>query len=236
MIHRMNYPGGKGISFHKIINLMPPHDVYIETHLGGGAIIRKKRAAKRNIAIEINPDVVKKWKDSVDVDFELIQDDALTYLNRFPFEGNELVYCDPPYIRETRRSQKKIYKYDYTLEQHAEFLQFIKRLPCQVMISGYHSDLYERALSDWSVYTFQTRIRQKIATEWIWMNYERPVELHDYRYLGDNYRERYRFKEKLKRWTRRLESMPVLEQQALMHALQTINSGSPSCSKTALRN
>lgn len=236
MIHRMNYPGGKGISFHKIINLMPPHDVYIETHLGGGSIIRKKRAAKRNIAIEINPDVVKKWKDSGDVNFELIQDDALAYLRRFPFEGNELLYCDPPYIRETRRSQKKIYKYDYTLEQHAEFLHFIKRLPCRVMISGYHSDLYERALSDWHVYTFQTRIRQKIATEWIWMNYETPVALHDYRYLGDNYRERYRIKEKVKRWVNRLESMPALEQQALMHALQTINSGSPSCSKTALRN
>jgi DNA adenine methylase len=68
------------------------------------------------------------------------------------------------------------------------------------------------------------------------MNYEPPVALHDYRYLGDNYRERYRIKAKVKRWVNRLESMPVLEQQALMHALQTINSGSPSCSKTALRN
>lgn len=52
----MNYPGGKGLSFKKFINLMPPHDVYIETHLGGGSIIRKKRPAKRNITIELNPD------------------------------------------------------------------------------------------------------------------------------------------------------------------------------------
>lgn len=201
---------------------MPPHEVYIETHLGGGSIIRKKRSAKRNIGIEINPDVVNKWTDNGEVHFELIQDDALAYLSRFPFEGNEFLYCDPPYLRETRRSQKKIYKYDYTQEQHAEFLDFIKTLPCQVMISGYHSDLYERALSDWNIYTFQTRIRKKSATEWIWMNYETPVKLHDYRYLGDNYRERYKLKEKVKRWTNRLESMPVLEQQALMHAMQTL--------------
>ena len=90
------------------------------------------------------------------------------------------------------------------------------------MISGYHSDLYESTLSDWHAHTFQTTIRQKEATEWIWMNYESPVELHDYRYLGSDYRERYRLKEKVKRWTKRLEGMPVLEQQALMHAMQTI--------------
>lgn len=30
----MNYHGGKGGVFQKLINLMPPHEVYIETHLG----------------------------------------------------------------------------------------------------------------------------------------------------------------------------------------------------------
>ncbi len=87
----MNYPGGKGLSFQRFINLMPPHDVYIETHLGGGSIIRKKRPAKRNIAIELNPDVIKKWNDTEPVNFELIHDDALMYLNQYPFKGNELL-------------------------------------------------------------------------------------------------------------------------------------------------
>ena len=218
----MNYPGGKGLSFQKFINLMPPHDVYIETHLGGGSIIRKKRPAKRNIAIELNPDVIKKWKETEQFDFDLVHADALAYLSQYSFKGSELLYCDPPYLRATRRSQKKIYKYDYTVKQHIEFLDFIKALPCQVMISGYHSDLYESTLSDWYVHTFQTNIRQKKATEWIWMNYKPPVELHDYQYLGSDYRERHRLKTKVKRWTKRLETMPILEQQALMHAMQTI--------------
>jgi len=224
----MHYPGGKGLSFQKFINLMPPHDVYIETHLGGGSIIRKKRPAKRNIAIELNPDVIKKWNETEQFDFELIHDDALAYLSQYSFKGSEFLYCDPPYLRATRRSQKKIYKYDYTVEQHIAFLDFIKSLPCQVMISGYHSDLYESSLSDWYVHTFQTTIRKKNATEWIWMNYKPPVELHDYRYLGSDYRERYRLKEKVKRWTKRLEGMPVLEQQALMHAMQTLYTKSRS--------
>ena len=229
MLGHMKYPGGKGISYHKFINLMPPHKVYIESHLGGGSIIRKKRAAKRNIGIEIDPKVVAKWRESGAVNFELIQDDAFVYLSRFPFEGNELIYCDPPYVRETRRRQRKIYTYEYTLEQHIDFLDLIKELPCQVMISGYHSELYEKALSDWNVHTFQTNIRKKIATEWIWMNYETPIELHDYRYLGDNYRERYRIKKKVKSWTSRLASMPILEQQALMHALQILDGETPPC-------
>ena len=51
----MSYPGGKGGVFHKLINLMPPHEIYIETHLGSGAVIRNKRLAQRNIRV---PDIM----------------------------------------------------------------------------------------------------------------------------------------------------------------------------------
>ena len=37
-----------------IIALMPPHDTYIETHLGGGAIMQRKPPALRNIAIDLD--------------------------------------------------------------------------------------------------------------------------------------------------------------------------------------
>ncbi len=55
----MNYPGGKGGVYQRLINLMPPREVYIETHLGGGAIIRNKKSAKKNIGIEIDPNTIK---------------------------------------------------------------------------------------------------------------------------------------------------------------------------------
>ncbi len=60
----MKYPGGKGQYgvYQKIINLMPPHEVYIETHLGGGAVMRNKRPARVNIGIEINPKVIEMWR------------------------------------------------------------------------------------------------------------------------------------------------------------------------------
>ena len=58
--------------------------------------------------------------------------------------------------------------------------------------------------------------------EWLWMNYKSPVELHDYRYLGDNFRKREHLKNKKKRWVARLESMPVLECRALLAAIDTL--------------
>ena len=37
---------------HAIIALMPVHSVYLESHLGGDAILKRKPAAQRNIGID----------------------------------------------------------------------------------------------------------------------------------------------------------------------------------------
>ena len=73
----MHYQGGKGGVFQKLINLMPPHEVYMETHLGGGAVMRNKRAARSNIGIEIDPEVVGMWTKVNPIGFELVHDDAI---------------------------------------------------------------------------------------------------------------------------------------------------------------
>ena len=51
----MSYPGGKSGAgvFQTIINLMPPHDVYVEPFLGGAAVMRMKRPASLNIGIDL---------------------------------------------------------------------------------------------------------------------------------------------------------------------------------------
>ena len=142
----MNFSGGKGGTYQKYINLMPPHEVYIESHIGGGAIMRYKRKAKRNIGIEIDPEVIEIWNSKNQIDFELINGDAVSFLKSYPFTGKELVYCDPPYLRETRKKYYPLYKYEYNLSQQVELLAVIKMLPCMVMISGYESILYKESL------------------------------------------------------------------------------------------
>ena len=37
-----------------IVSLTPPHGAYLETHLGGGAIMKRKPPALRNIGIDLN--------------------------------------------------------------------------------------------------------------------------------------------------------------------------------------
>ena len=64
----MSYNGGKGGAgvYQKIINAMPKHTVYIETHLGGGSIMRKKKQVSCNIGIDIDTAVINSFKYSID--------------------------------------------------------------------------------------------------------------------------------------------------------------------------
>jgi hypothetical protein len=105
-----------------------------------------------------------------------------------------------------------------------------------VVISGYWSSLYATMLEDWNKASFQTMTRGgRPATEWLWFNFPRPVELHDYRFLGQNFRERERIKRKKMRWTNRLRTMPVLERQALLLAIaETARSGDGGSAQAAM--
>ena len=50
-----NYLGNKSASgaYQAIINVMPPHETYIEGFLGTGAIFKRKAPAKRDIGIDL---------------------------------------------------------------------------------------------------------------------------------------------------------------------------------------
>ena len=217
----MQYPGGKNLNgvYQRLINQIPPHRVYIETHLGSGAVMRHKRGAEINIGIDLDDDVLNKWSGTRDV--QLVRTDATTFLSEFAFQGDEFIYVDPPYLVSTRRSGRSLYRNDYSEEQHFELLELLTKLPCKIMVSGYHSRIYERYLGDWRTVTFPARIRSgEIADEWLWMNYPEPTQLHDYRYLGESFREREQIRRKIARWKERLEKLPPLERHALLAALR----------------
>ena len=216
----MHYPGGKGASgvYQRLINQIPPHRVFIETHLGGGAIMRHKKPAEINIGIDLDKGVLDAWPKTGQA--QLVHADAINYLATYPFIGDEFVYADPPYLSYTRRSDRAPYKIDYSEEQHIALLTMLTSIPCDVMISGYCSPLYEQYLAEWRVLQFSVRTRSgATAEEFVWMNYQDPVELHDYSYLGETFRERERIRRRIDRWRARLESLPPLERNALLSAL-----------------
>lgn len=128
------------------------------------------------------------------------------------------VYIDPPYLMSTKR--RRLYRYEMTDAQHVELLDVAKRLPCCVAISGYWSPLYAAALQSWRHITFTAMTRgNRLATEYLWMNYATPTELHDYRYLGDEKRERERITRKVRTWAAGLQRLPTHERQAILAAL-----------------
>jgi site-specific DNA-adenine methylase len=223
----MTYPGGKNGSgvYQTIINLMPPHEVYIEPFLGSGAILRLKRPAARNIGIDRDPEAIAQFEALTAENGDaagatVIHGDALDFLTAYDFTGHELVYCDPPYLHSTR-GRRDLYRYELSEADHLHLLAILRTLPCMVMISGYWSALYADTLKDWSSASFQAMTRSgKTATEWLWYNYPEPLALHDYGFLGENFRERERIKRKKQRWTERLHTMPILERRALLAAIR----------------
>jgi site-specific DNA-adenine methylase len=220
----MKYPGGKNAAgtYQRIINQIPPHKVYIEPFAGSAAILRFKRPAEQSIVLDRDPDAIDALRDRIPPQTELVDADALEFLARYPFSGAEFVYCDPPYLPEICRSRLR-YRYKLTRDDHVRLLTILKTIRCPVMISGYWSELYAETLSGWRTDHFPQMTRGGYAIdEWLWMNYPKPVELHDYRYLGGDYREREKFSRRRKRWTAKLEKMAPIERQALLAALQEV--------------
>lgn len=223
----MGYPGGKGGAgvSQWIINHMPPHRTYIEPFLGNGAVLRAKRPARYSLGIDADAAVVcGRWCGDEVPNLRLICGDAIPFLSSFRWSGDELVYCDPPYLLSTRSTQRPLYRHEFaTADEHRQLLACLRSLPCPVLISGYASDLYAGELATWRVDTFQTICRSgRRTTEYLWMNFPPATALHDYRFLGRNFRERERIKRRIQRWVARLRRMKLHERYALLAALDEV--------------
>jgi len=213
----MNYPGGKGGCYHHIINLMPPHDIYIESHLGGGNVLERKLPAPSTIGIDIDGAVIKTWQEREEFnspEYTFINDDARSTLQKMTFTGTELIYADPPYVMSSRKGGK-LYRYEYTDEQHIDLLTFFKHVDCPVIISGYRSDLYMDMLSGWFYKTFSAATRRGRAIEYVWCNFKPSGKQSDYRYVGENFRERERIKRKRSRWYKNFLNMTPAERYSI---------------------
>jgi len=221
----MSYPGGKNGSgvYQAIINLIPPHKIYIEPFLGAGAIMRNKRPAESSIAIDIDGNVINNFSDPTTPNLTLLQLDAILWLKNHNPRCGTFIYIDPPYLMETRSSKRKIYSNELTTQDHIAILDIVLKMDCQIMISGYPNTIYDDALKGWHTATFNTTTRGgKYVKEKLWMNYEKPKKLHDYRYIGKTFRERERIKRKIERWTSRLLMLPDLEKNAIAAAIVNI--------------
>ncbi len=215
------YPGGKGKCFQHIINVMPPHDRYIESHLGSGAVLRHKRPARENIGIEIDPRVLARWHHSSISNLQIISGDAREILPKLSLRRDDLVYCDPPYLPELRK-REIAYRFDYRAEDHISLLETLRSLDCQIVLSGYSSELYDRELHGWHKLQFQAQTQAGPVIEAVWTNFIPGPVLHDYSYIGSSFRDRERLRRRVTTLAEKLSKAPPIERNAALATLADI--------------
>ena len=178
--------------------------------------MRHKRPAEAQVGIEIDPLVIESHGARFRGVCDVVEADAVEWLARADLDEGALVYADPPYHPATRR-RRRVYRHDYTEEDHERLLEVLLGLPAMVMISGYACPLYEDRLRGWNRHTFLAKTHGGMREECVWFNYPRPVRLHDYRYLGETFREREVIKRRQARLRERLLRLSATE-RASIHA------------------
>lgn len=236
----MSYLGSKAASgvYQKIIAEMPPHDTYIETHLGSGAVMLRKPPAKVSWGIDIDPNTIETFNqdnpeflDALGNSLFIDVNDAVNFLEsklrrhavdgktEFERMGRVLIYSDPPYLPETRTSRAR-YRHEYTVADHKRLLARLMDLPgnVSVILSGYPSQLYDETLAGWRSKEFQAMTRGSVRTEKIWMNYPEG-RAYSHTFAGKDYNDRHRIKRKAERWRAKYAALPPAERLAIMAAL-----------------
>ncbi len=220
------YNGGKNAhgTYQQIINLIPPHKIYIEPFVGSGAIFRNKLPAVLTVLNDKDPKMFKYWTKQKPPKSEIYNLEALDVLNLNSSNDQMFIYCDPPYLYETRSCQKKLFTHDAgEKEYHVKLLNTLLSFEpgkAAIMISGYASSLYDEMLQGWHKHSFSAMSRNGPRTEVLWMNYKKPIILHDDRYLGNDFRQREKIKIKKEGWLRRFRS---LSPEIRISILSTIN-------------
>ena len=244
-----SYPGGKsgaGI-YQRLINLIPRHGILVVPFAGHCGVVRNIRPAEHTIVIDRDPAVCQWWADWSRTKhgrvLEIHNCDGIEWL-RYQFGVTEysavpgcdtrssvtaatpktvaeaFIFADPPYVM-SERSGGRIYQCELTDEDHQRFLGTATQLDAtrhRMMICGYSCDLYS-PLDGWFSIDHRVPTRGGLQDERIWMNYPKPVQLHDYQYIGDTRRSRERIRRRQKNWREQLNRMSEQERLAMLEVL-----------------
>lgn len=241
------YMGGKSGSgtYQTIINHIPPHSIYVEIFGGMLGIYRHKAKARSSFVFEKDTKLIQYYQSNMDIEAQpnlkdflkrieygvrgsfCLEGCSLNYFNdgrlmRLLDRDDVFIYVDPPYPAKSRKSATK-YRHELSDDDHSELLFTLNCFNnAKVALSSYPNELYSEYFlgrDHWHAIEFESKTRRGMATDQLWMNYEKPTRLHDYQYLGTDYRERERISRKLKRWEAKFQDLAPLEQLAMLQRL-----------------
>lgn len=211
--------GGEGV-YQRIINLVPPHRIWWEIFAGSAIVTKMIRAAEQSFVTEAEPLQAGRLKKE-------LKDRAVVYNCAGSQKIDEIcsggvdtfIFADPPYLKETRTYQRDIYKVEWSRDDHWKWIQWCKSRGERIMITHPICDMYMIELKGWNRVTYTYNSRQGLRDNCIWMNYEKPEELHDYRYCGHNKTERQRIQRKIERELSKLSTLKAIERNAIIQAI-----------------
>lgn len=226
------YKGGKNGNgtYQTIINQIPRHDIYLELFAGSAAIYKNIRAANISILCDKDKKQCESLKKSVRPGTIVLNCDVINalpiliaMLEVLKSKGcNIFLYLDPPYPFSSRSYKKPIYTHEMNDEDHIALLNGIRCATFPIAISTYNNRMYAEHLYDWRLLKYQSIVRGGNRTEYLYMNYPDPEVLHDYSFLGSNFREREAISRKVKNMQNKLNSMPVPELIAILSGVISI--------------
>jgi DNA adenine methylase len=241
-----SYYGGKVGLSRRIVDLLPPHRVYIEPYLGCGAVLLAKPRSRHEIVNDLDGALVAFWRCLRDRPRDLERACALTPYARAEFGAADLnanvdelelarrffvrvtqsfgksagpstgwsvttartqstavsaltkvtrfgalaerlagvvieqydapglverlatpdtvIYADPPYLASTRSARGgNGYRIEADEEHHERLAAALHATPAAVLLSGYHSPLYDRLYGDWDRVEFPVRVHASNA-------------------------------------------------------------------------
>ena len=240
-----SYFGGKSAAGvpQTLINLIPPIKKLIVGFAGNCSVLANMKLPESIIICDLDKKVLKDWEKIFSRDPNIIVDDTsgnlslfnevhvkiinenfITLLqhhqkNRLDLNQDTLLYLDPPYPLSTRTSGHR-YKHELTDQQHGDLLSTIKVIPAKVMICSYENEMYNTMLADWNRLYYISQTRRGKRKEVVFFNYPIPERLHDYSYIGSNFRERERIKKKVSREIARMNRMKTIERNAIIDAIE----------------
>ncbi|HWC60861.1 MAG TPA: DNA adenine methylase [Verrucomicrobiae bacterium] len=221
--HFVGSKNGAGVK-QWIINLMPAHRIYVEAFCGKGVIAEAKRRAAGTVVIDCDRSTISDFACRCSwPGLTTVYGNALEILPLLKVESDWLIYADPPYLVSSRSCKRRYYKHELmTPEEHGALLSVLTALQCQVIISGYWSELYAERLAGWNTSNFWTVNRRgKRVQEFVWFNYPAPAVPFDLKFTGADRHQRQRIKRKAGRWLGKFNALPDAERQFILNSLLT---------------
>lgn len=90
-----------------------------------------------------------------------------------------VIYCDPPYVHETRGDAKsgRAYRHEMTDEDHVALAEVLNEAAGFVLVSGYETDLYRELFAGWKMVKRKAQIdnglysdTSQFRTECLWLS------------------------------------------------------------------